>query len=87
MVTAQEAAFRGLTRVAVESVDGGSVEITGDAVVDTTSLEAIVATETTLASVLAAIGNAEDEANDPTVIGLLKQVIVKLGDVESALGG
>lgn len=37
-------------------------------------------------TLIAAIGDAEDEANDPTVIGLLKQIIVKLGDVETAVG-
>jgi hypothetical protein len=68
-----DAAKRGIVPVAVVAVDGDTVEITGDAVVDTTALEAL-------------IGSPSDEANDPTVIGLLKQIIVKLGDVETALG-
>lgn len=37
-------------------------------------------------AVATATGSADDEANEPTIIGLLKQIIVKLGDVETAVG-
>lgn len=41
----------------------------------------------TLESLVTATGDAEDAANDPTVIGLLKQVIVKLDEVKTAIEG
>lgn len=43
------------------------------------------ATQMTLATVAAGIGEAGDEANEPTVIGLLKQVIAKLDEVKTAI--
>lgn len=58
--------------VKVVLVDGSEVQIDL-----TTNLQAIAD----------GIGTAEDEAGDPTVIGLLKEVVVKLDEVKTALEG
>lgn len=39
----------------------------------------------TLEGIADGIGAAADAANDPTVIGLLKQVIIALGEVKTAI--
>lgn len=82
-----------LDDAAVVDPDSGSATIPallrGILTQDVAILAKIIAAPATAANqatLIAAIGAAEDAANDPTVIGLLKQIIVKLGDVETAIG-